>query len=262
MREKIPGGMVSTRGWVWLVILTVLGTTCWGEDRPLVVGWRPLPPYQWADSTGAPQGLDIAVTRAMAAEAQIKIRFQELPLKRLLWSVQIGTVDIAIAVSPTSERQRYAWFSQPFRTETVSLLVRDTGHSWPRLVRLKDVVGVLRRLGVKLGAYYGDEFDQAMKDPGFRSIVEDAPDDAINVVKLTKGHLDGLLIDPRVGAFLLSTRGTEAPVVRTSLTVVTGAQGWMLSQKTLGMETVQRINAALAKLRASGQLDSLLPLPF
>jgi ABC-type amino acid transport substrate-binding protein len=89
-------------------------------------GWYPWDPYQYRDyKRGVPvlTGFDVEIQRALARIMGVEIDLPEIAWKDHLAALIAGTADIAAGATASEARGLYAYFSQPYRTETDVLIL-------------------------------------------------------------------------------------------------------------------------------------------
>ncbi len=246
-------------GWLILFFATALGLMTPGLTQasddctePLVVGWENWPPYQYIDRLGQLIGLDIELLKAIADAAQCQIHFVEVPWKRHLYELKSGRIHIAMGASHNAERQVYALFSDPYRQETMALIVRtDQKQAYP-LARLEDVLQYPFSLGVTLGYHYGDEFNRLKQIPAFAARLQPVPHDQISYWKLLRHRLDGMLADPVTVSQQLKQMQLEDNLLRPLFNLYSNDIHLMFSKESVAAATVERFNRGLQRIRDNG----------
>ena len=90
-------------------------------------GWYLWDPYQFIEKgQGYTQlnGLDINLERAIAKHAGYEVHFEQVAWKQHLADLAAGTRDIAAGATYTLQREKFAYFSEPYREESNSLFTR------------------------------------------------------------------------------------------------------------------------------------------
>ena len=224
-------------------------------------GWYPWDPYQYRDyKRGVPvlTGFDVEIERALARIMGVEIDLPEIAWKDHLAALMAGTADIAAGATASEARGLYAYFSQPYRTETdVLILPRGTSRRYP----FHTVEGMLDtfakekiRLGVVAGFVYADSrVNDFIADPAHRDWIVPVGSDAENLRNLLAGAIDGFLAD-RIAAATTAWRrnagaGIEEHPLRFSADI-----HFMLSRASETPQMLSRLNDAIDKLRNSGEL--------
>jgi polar amino acid transport system substrate-binding protein len=166
-------------------------------------GWYPWDPYQYRDyRRGVPilTGFDVEIERALARVMSVEILLPEIAWEDHLAALAAGTADIAAGATANESRSRFAYFSEPYRTETnVLILPRGASGRYPfRTVdAMLDTFAKQKfRLGIVAGFVYADERVNAfIADAAHSDQIVPVPDDAQNLRNLLAGVIDGFLAD-------------------------------------------------------------------
>ena len=160
-------------------------------------GWYPWDPYQYRDyKRGVPvlTGFDVEIQRALARVMGVEIDLPEIAWKDHLAALIAGTADIAAGATASEARGLYAYFSQPYRTETdVLILPRGASGRYP----FRTIEGMLDtfakqkfRLGVVAGFVYADSrVNDFIADPAHRDQIVPVGSDAENLRNLLAGAI-------------------------------------------------------------------------
>ena len=65
----------------------------------LRIGWEQWEPYQFKDSSGNFAGLDLEIVKTVLEESGCKTNFKGISWKRLLVSIENGSMDVAMGAS-------------------------------------------------------------------------------------------------------------------------------------------------------------------
>jgi polar amino acid transport system substrate-binding protein len=182
----------------------------------------------------------------------------ELPWARIVREVEQGTLDVSTSTSWTPEREQWALFSEPYRESATAIYVRRGEIPRFALQELADVPAQKLRLGVIVDYYYGEAVAEAVSDPAFAAWLDGAPDYATNIRKLVSGRIDGFLVeDIAVMEAELERMGMSERVERYPLRIPGEKLRFMFSRKTVEPDTVAKVDAAVAEMRADGRLDAI-----
>ena len=244
---------------VLLLILSV--TAVQAGALPLTVGWEHWFPYQFRDSRGQLQGVDIAVTQAVAEKAGISLIFVEVPWQRLIRMLPEGGIAVAMGATRTQKREAFAYFSDSYRLEKVRVYsIRDVPGKQPvQPVReLQQLFDGDMLIGIEPGYYYGKTFSRMMENTTFRARLSAVATIEQNIRRAKRGYIDVFLGD-RLAVMAVARRmGLAERLVEHPVLVVEEPLHLMLSKKVVSQAQVARINQALAQMRQSGQLAGIL----
>ncbi|XOZ32554.1 substrate-binding periplasmic protein [Halomonadaceae bacterium KBTZ08] len=238
---------------ILLLLPPSLSTAC-----ELRMGWEPWKPYQYQDTDGHLKGLDIELMRAMADQAGCELTLVEQPWKRHLRNLKKGRVDIAAGADYSPERADYAYFSRPYRTESVDLFMRRGEADNYELKGLRDIRDQDLVVGVTRGYDYGKQFETMKTLPGFEEHIEPARSDLLNYRKLARKRLDAFLADPLVLKAQVRGSTFEGAFEAHPLRVKQAPIYLMFSRESTSKELVQRFNKALATITQTGLYDRIL----
>lgn len=245
----------------WLCVIAVfaltLATHAYSECE-LRIGFEQWEPFQFKDNDSHFTGLDLEVVKAALEESGCKASFIETSWQRLLVSIENGSMDVAMGASKSPEREEYAHFSIPYRDETYALFLRENDSVKYKINKLDDLVENHLRFGIVRGYYYGKPFNEAMKNPKFKELVEEARDDDTNIRKLKNGRIQGCFIDPYAGMTKLKTIGLLNQIVKSSFAVKSGTIHAMFSKKSVSSDRVKAFNNGLQELISSGRLAEII----
>jgi len=243
---------VITFSFIILVSLTSFN----GLARNLNVGWELWFPFQYRNKAQELVGLDIEIFKTVIKRAGLQADYVELPWKRHLRYIESGEIDIAFGASYTKEREKYAYFSIPYRLETVKLFVLKG--SKVQLNSLTDIINRDFLLGIETGYYYGDKFEKLMQSSKFKEHTNEVLDIEQNISMLLKGRINGLLADPNtINAFCEKYKIT-GELEQFPLDIYQTDVHMMLSRKSLNTEVLTKINTAITALKKEGTLDKII----
>jgi polar amino acid transport system substrate-binding protein len=228
------------------------------QQSPLSVGWELWYPYQYHNSEQQLTGLDVDIFNAVMSQANLSVTFTELPWKRHLQYIKTGEMDLAMGASHTPDRGSYAYFTLPYRTETVKLYVKKGQLDTIKLNSLADLVNSPYMIGVEGGYYYGKEYQELIKQPKFHAQVNEVIDIEENVKLLLKGHIDGFLVDPVTMKAFVNKYKMQGEFEQHHITIYSDDIYIMVSKKMKDSTLVTKINKAITELKHSGKLDEII----
>lgn len=239
-------GLVVCAVMVWAVLSAVSSPAASLCPDVVRIGYLPdWPPYQYVDSEGQPQGLDVEAARRAVSAAGCPLELVAIGWPRVMSLLEKGMVDMVAGISETPERDQIAAFSAPYRREQVGLYVRPGDSRVYPLTGLADIETLRFRLGVTAGAYYGDDFLRLMARPAFRS----------HVVEVQGADNPGLVVIGRVDGYLLDVISAQAvmqeadpPLVleqHPGVLIDNGSIHFAYSRVRMSPELVARIDALL-----------------
>ena len=100
------------------------------EEGLLSIGWASFPPFSYSENVRGRdvwRGLDVQLVRAIADRAGYALEPSATDWDRQVVAIADGDQDIAAAATQTPARDEFAYFSDPYRTENVVLIMRRGG---------------------------------------------------------------------------------------------------------------------------------------
>ncbi len=228
------------------------------EPCTLSMGWDPWEPYHFMGTTGAVEGLDIEIASAMADVVGCDLEFVQGNWASLLRQIQQGELDFLGGATRTSERERFAWFTQPYRNEQFQLFVYADQSDEFSGETLEELLEDGFRLGVTQGFIYSEEVSELQGDPRFEDQFIEAPLGDLHFARLQDQMIDGFLEDPFVAAAIERRRGWENDVETHPIEFPVGDVHFMFSRESVSEDRVEAFDEALGTIRESGRYQEIL----
>lgn len=229
-----------------------------GCNKTLTIAFFDWQPYHYRDENGEPTGLDVEILKATFGAAGCPFKLTVMPWKRTLLAIKFGTIDGAMGASVKEDRQEYAWFSRPYRRETMVIFTRNSDE-FNGLETLEEVVGTDRRIGVMLGSWYGPSFDALyQRDRSLRTRLSQTADYEILFNGLFKGRLDLVFNDLFNGVHMLKKMGKLDDVSIHPLILNDDYTHFILSKLTVTRETVDAVNKAIEAFQSTDDFTRVL----
>lgn len=151
-------------------------------------------PKNWRGVDGKPHGIMIDILKEVTERTGISFTYTMVPWKTAFEKSKNGEGAI-IGLSKTTERQEIWDYSTAMYSDPLVLVAwKDRPLPFSGLNSLQG-----KKIGIKLGASYGDDFNSAVKSGVFEVV---QTHDRVGQLKmLARGRLDAVLISP--GAFAL-----------------------------------------------------------
>lgn len=241
----------------FLFLIISLASVSKVKAEALSVGWELWYPYQYYNEKQQLVGLDIDSFNAIMAEAKLSFSAVEIPWNTHLNFIKSGKMDMAMGASWSKEREEYAYFSLPYRKETVKLFVKKGKAKHIYLKTLADLAGSQYIVGVESGYYYGKEYAELIKTKAFKNNISEVIDLEENVTLLMKGELDGFLVDPNTMQSFVKKYQFEGEFEVHPIEIYSADIFIMLSKKSSNTEILKKINAAINTLTNNGELKRI-----
>ena len=230
----------------------------------LRVGWMEYYPYQFTtrvNGISQRDGLGLKLAEACFHRAGFSPEFVELDWQEQLDAFEAGKLDVIMLAAPSPERQKTAYFSQPyahFKLATFySLAQLDPPPEEPQKLaeycRQKHIkIGMTR--GFLLPAELAPVIDEAAKE-GRLMQVDRAEENCQN---LAEGDIQVAFIDELVGFSLVRDHHWSNRIGYHELDCSPDPSCLMFNKKTVKPETVESFDRALASIAADGSQSALV----
>lgn len=234
---------------IWLMALmpgSVLG--CEKSLR-----WEDDPPFSMRLANGEVGGIYIDSNRLVLARLGCRVHLVKLPWARALKELELGRLDILPGAFRKPEREAYAYFSGPIGkpSRNVLFMRRDARERYP-VSRLQALRTSDFRLGAQIGVSYGEDYLQAMADPGFAARVRFNANRNNLWQMLARGRVDGVIADELTGIYEVRQLGLDALISATGVVVADESSEVALSKRSNTAAFVERYRRALRAIVESG----------
>jgi len=221
------------------------------------MGWEPWGDYQFSKN-GKEMGLDIELIQAICKDAGFSISLKQVPWKRHLMTIKSGSIDLASGASRSPKREEYAYFSNPYRTESVNLYVRKGDSSNFKVSKLSDIIKLNFHLGVTREYFYGDEFEHLKKEANFMKLIQEVASDQMNYKKLLHKRIDGFLADPVATTSGLKKKKLQGKIEKYPIKIYSDNIFVMFSKKSTTPEDVEKFNQSLNNIKKNGIYEKIV----
>jgi polar amino acid transport system substrate-binding protein len=234
------------------------------EPRTLRGGWYPWDPYQYREyqhSGAVLTGFDVEIERALARVLGVDLVLRPMAWEDHLAAVAAGTADIAAGATYSAERDRYAYFSKPYRQETeVLILPKGAGSRY----HFTSVEGMLQafatqpfRLGVVAGFTYArPDVNAFVADPERQAQIVRVGDEAENLQNLLAGRIDGFIAD-RIVAATVAWRVRKSAAIEEYPLIFSTNIHFMLSRASQTPAMLARLDEAIDQIKQSGEFQHI-----
>ena len=225
----------------------------------LKVGVSGRPIFQYVDESGQFAGLDVELSKLIFREAGFEIRFIFYPWTRILHLVELGELDVALSAADSEERRKYAHFStQALRLgHNVFYTSRSKQNKFQSMERLSQLKGTAFRMAVLRGAAYSFEYEALMDTEWFSNnlVFVDSPQRTLDM--LAFGRVDAF-IGSEYSVFKWAQDIGYAEQLVPLFRLMSDSEAEthiMYSKKSVPMEWVNKVDAAMKRLKASGEYE-------
>lgn len=227
------------------LLLLAAGATASGQAPATIVlaGDRAYPPFQFQDAAGHADGFDVALFRAVAAEAGFTAEVRLGDWEQSLLALEAGRVDV-VPMFVTPERARRFLFSRPFLQRHHLVFARRGSRFIATLEELRGATVAVQNASLAA---------EALAVEGGPRLVPTATEaEAIGVV--ARSGADFALVPTTIG-YLALLDGVAADVVAVSPPLLSLPYAFGVAPSRPGL--VRQLDEALARVQAAGTSDRL-----
>lgn len=200
------------------------------------------PPYEYHDNNQI-VGIDVEIAAAIAREMGMELEVEDISFDAIIPAVQSGKADFGAAgMTVNDDRKVNVDFTNTYAKATQVIIVKQDND----IVTVDDLAG--KTIGVQLGTtgdIYAEDIEGATLErysKGFEA-----------VQALLQGKVDAVVIDGEPAKVFVE-QNTELKLLAEPLT----EEEYAICVKKGNTELLDKMNAALAKLEESGELQTII----
>lgn len=214
-------------------------------------------PYGYYDANRRFTGIDADMVRAIFAEANCQlVELDPMPPTRNLSLFEIGEVDFMSGASRTPERLKRAYFSIPYREETVGMFaLADSAASYRAIRSFADFVAGPLSLVAPRAGWYGQAFEDQIPALQKAGRLSRFGDFGQGIRMLAAGRATFMLGDAAAVEHAAAREGVKVQPL--PFWVLQAPVHLMFSRVTVRQADVARIDAAIVRLQRRGALDQI-----
>lgn len=233
-----------------LSILTVgllLSISVFGKQVILVGTNAEFAPFEYLEKNEI-VGFDIDLLNAISKETGIEFKIKDMAFDGLLPALQTKKVDLVIAgMTATPEREKTVLFSKSYFTAKQVIITKKNDNS---LKTFDDLAG--KKVGVMLG-FTGDSVVSEIKG----AKVERFNAAYAAIMALNQGKIDAVVLDSEPAKKYIAN-SKELMIAD----VPAEEEDYAIAVRKNDKELIEKINAAVDKLKANGEYDKILKKYF
>ena len=202
------------------------------------------PPYEYVDN-GKITGIDMDMMQAVCDELGMELKIENMKFDSIIAAVNAGKADIGAAgMTVTDERKKNVDFSDSYTTSKQVIIVFDD-----EIDSVDDLIG--KTIGVQLGTT-GDIYATDYENDGTAKVERySKAADAVQALKQKK--IDCVILDEQPAkSFVL--KNNDIRIIDEEFTL----EDYALCLKKGNTELLDKINAALKKLKEDGTISSII----
>lgn len=206
-------------------------------------------PFESMDSAGKIEGFDVDLVNAMSKVGNFKVAFQHQPWDSLFPALKNGDIDLVVSgVTITDDRKKSMDFSDPYFEITQVVLVPQG-----KKVTSSEDLKNLAKIGVVTGQTGDFSVSKLLGNDSTKiARFETVP---LVIKELENGGLDAVVSDSAVIANYVKNNPTKGMEFITLPDFITENYG--IAARKGDEATINMLNEALQKVRASGEYDQI-----
>lgn len=218
------------------------------ESQRWRVGMDPsFPPFEQLDASGALEGFDVELARAIAHEWGMKVEIAAIGFDGLLDAMMAGKVDSVISALPFDSRlTKDVRYSAPYFEAGIHLVVLDDS-----TILHQDALAQ-RSVAVEWGSG-GDAMARRLQGDGVALVRRPYPSPEEALEALVTGAADALLLD---GVALFLAQGAGVPI--RAIGPALESEPYVIAMPLEASILQAQLDQALQSLRQDGTFDALM----
>jgi len=248
---------VINRGLFLLFFILFSGASL-AKVAKMSAAWELWYPYQYRNSEGQLVGIDIQYFKEVMRRAKMDYSLDEIPWNIHLQLIKQGQLDVAFAASRNQEREKFAYFSIPYRVESIRIFVLRGGVDNFSITNLHEIANTEILIGIEKGYFYGHEFERLFQQKDFRKRFILVKDIEENIRLLINGKINAVLADPLTMEAFSVKYQLDDYFEAYPLIIFSDNVYFMFSKQSVSIETVNKINVIINELKQSGADKDLL----
>ncbi|MDI3252514.1 ABC transporter substrate-binding protein [Pseudomonas lactis] len=235
--------------------LSVLSMQAFAEGKPLKIGIEAAyPPFASKAPDGSIVGFDYDIGNALCKQMDVKCTWVEQEFDGLIPALKVRKIDaILSSMSITDDRKKSVDFTTRYYLSPARLVMKEGTNVSDGLDELKD-----KTIGVQRGSIH-DRFAREVLAPKGANIKGYSTQNEI-YLDVAAGRLDGTVADATLlqDGFLKTDAGKGYAFVGPSFTEAKYfGDGIGIAVRKGDKENLERINAAIAAIRANGEYKKI-----
>lgn len=234
---------------------------CKNDDKLVMATAAEFPPFEFKEGKEF-RGIDIEIAQALAKELGVELEIKDMEFDSVVSAISSGNADLGLSGLTINEtRAKVVNFSNPYYNAAQVVIAKTDSNfkfSGNDAVKLRELIANTN--GIKIGVATGTTgafYAKGDKDWGFEGFanaeVKSFVNGSLAVNALVNGVVDIVILD-EAPAKILSNANPNTQVFDAYLT----EEQYGVAVNKNNKELLDKINAALAKLKESGTLDSII----
>lgn len=226
------------------------------KGKELRGGWYTLDPYQYEKEENNIRilgGLDFELMTIISKEVEERLTYEHVYWDKLIRDLEEGKRDFATGALFSTEREKFAYFSEPYRFEENSLFMRK--NTIINAKSLTELLGYIKknhfRLGVVKGFIYADPLiNDYINDPNNQAWIVKTNNEYESLSLLLNSEIDGFLADRIVGSTVIWRKKAGQKLAEHRLNIKRPVH-IIFSKKTVSPDIVEKYNKVIERIKST-----------
>lgn len=226
------------------------GVTTAAHADTLRVGTHPtFAPFEFTDTEGNIIGFDLDIIKAIAKINGDEVQIESMPFDGLIPSILTGNLDVIISgMTITDARKKRVEFSEGYYDSNLSIIIKkDKAETYKSADDLKG-----KTICVQIGTT-GHAFADTISPDNVKAL-NNEPD---AILELSNGGCEAVINDRPVNLYYLKKANLDTLVEFVDPKFKENVDEFGIAVRKGNSELVEKINSALEKMAASGELDEI-----
>lgn len=227
------------------------------SECELVVRFENFARYSNQADTLSWHGLDVDFAKALLEEANCRYKFVSLPWGRSIKMLESGEIGMMLSMSPTKQRERFAYFIGPQRNETIVFV---THKSRPYLLNsYQDLLTLPAPIAIHRDAVYGADIDALLKNtPNVEERFTVITNNKLRISMLKHGRISGFFAE-KYNMLYQAENNPDYMQVEINPFVINQEPVYIaLSKQSVSPKIKDRLEEALERLKQTGKIQKIL----
>ncbi len=223
----------------------------------LKYGWADWAPLQYVDAAGELTGVQVDLVNTVSNAVGCDLTFVKLSWAQILQGLQSGEIDFTANATESEFRRSFAYFSIPYRRDTLSFWVKEENRARFDYLTVEKVMKSGMTLGLIADQLYSPEIELWKKDPTYGKNISYTEEIDELILLLEQGKVESIVEDPYVIAFRRRIGGFTGNITHLSVQTFGYPVGFMFSKKSTSKKLVEKYNQKMRELKNTSALHSI-----
>jgi len=206
-------------------------------------------PYQKISDKGIASGKQVELIQLIMQQAGCQLSYKSMTFPEGLIALKNGSVDFLVNATRSAEREKFGYFSIPYRNEFLLLYSTQKHLKECKSMSLTELIKSGFRLGLQNKLVYGEELSKIQEDPSLNGQLVYVENNIQHLQLMIKNDLDGIVDDPVVVSYRTVNKSTGKALSACPIVISSSPVSIIYSKKTVSIDQVKKIDQAIEKIK-------------